>query len=105
MHLNPSFFSSLLLPLPLPLPPLCLSFASACMALGQKGESLCEALGQKGESLCERETTASTKNTYNNYTKLPLISKHVPKHKNQLTLTELGYFLSGLNDGTGWFAK
>jgi len=33
----------------LPLLCLCLSFASACMALGQKGESLCEALGQKGE--------------------------------------------------------
>ncbi len=75
------------------------------MALGQKGESLCEALGQKGESLCERETTASTKNTYNNYTKLPLISKHVPKHKNQLTLTELGYFLAGLIEGDGWFGK
>ena len=41
-------------------------------------------------------TTASTKNTYNNYTKLPLISKHIPKHKSQLTLTELGYFLSQL---------
>jgi len=51
------------------------------------------------------QATASTKNTYNNYTKLPLISKHVPKHKSQLTLSELGYFLAGLIEGDGWFGK
>jgi hypothetical protein len=51
------------------------------------------------------KATASTKNTYNNYTKLPLISKHIPKHKSQLTLTELGYFLAGLIEGDGWFGK
>jgi hypothetical protein len=49
--------------------------------------------------------TASTKNTYNNYTKLPLISKHVSKHKSKLTLGELGYFLAGLIEGGGWFGK
>jgi hypothetical protein len=51
--------------------------------------------------------TASTrpKNTYNNYTKLPLISKHIPKHKSQLTKTELGYFLAGLIEGDGWFGQ
>lgn len=33
------------------------------------------------------KATASTKNTYNSYTKLSLISEHVPKHKSNLTNT------------------
>lgn len=49
--------------------------------------------------------TAVTKNTYNNYTNLPLISEHVPKHKSNLTDKELGYFLAGLIEGDGWFGK
>lgn len=51
------------------------------------------------------KATASTKNTYNSYTKLPLISEHVPKHKSNLTDTEFGYFLAGLIEGDGWFGK
>jgi hypothetical protein len=49
------------------------------------------------------KATASTKNTYNSYTKLPLISVHVPKHKSNLTDNEFGYFLAGLIEGDGWF--
>lgn len=49
--------------------------------------------------------TAVTKNTYNKYTNLPLISEHVPKHKSNLTDEELGYFLAGLIEGDGWFGK
>lgn len=51
------------------------------------------------------KATASTKNTYNSYTKLSLISEHVPKHKSNLTNTEFGYFLAGLIEGDGWFGK
>src|SRR5204862_2245692 len=46
---------------------------------------------------------ASTKNTYNNYTKLPKISEHVTKHKSNLTDLDFGYFLAGLIEGDGWF--
>src|SRR5258705_2135570 len=84
-----------------PLPLLCLCLYGT----RPKGRVALRGTRPKGESLCERETTASTKNTYNNYTKLPLISKHVPKHKNQLTLTALGYFLAGLIEGDRWFGK
>jgi len=50
--------------------------------------------------------TSVTKNTYNKYTNLPLISEHVPKHKSNLTDEELGYFLAGLIEGDGcWFGK
>ena len=51
------------------------------------------------------KATASTNNTYNSYTKLSLISQHVPKHKSNLTDTEFGYFLAGLIEGDGWFGK
>ena len=51
------------------------------------------------------KATASTKNTYNSYTKLSLISEHVPKHKSNLTDIEFGYFLAGLIEGDGWFGK
>lgn len=49
--------------------------------------------------------TAVTKNTYNKYTDLPLISEHLPEHKSNLTNDELGYFLAGLIEGDGWFGK
>ena len=48
------------------------------------------------------KATAITKNTYNSYTKLPLISEHVPKHTaTPLTETDFGYFLAGLIEGDG----
>lgn len=49
--------------------------------------------------------TAVTKNTYNKYINLPLISEHIPKHKSNLKDNELGYFLTGLIEGDGWFGK
>jgi len=48
-----------------------------------------------------RKATAVTKNTYNSYTILPLISEHVSEHKSNLTDNELGYFLAGLIEGDG----
>jgi hypothetical protein len=56
------------------------------------------------------KTTVSTKNTYNNYINLPIISEHVPKHKFKITKfkitdTDFGYFLAGLIEGNGWFDK
>ncbi len=48
---------------------------------------------------------AVTKNTYNKYTDLPLISVHRPEHKSHFTKDELGYFLAGLIEGDGWFGK
>lgn len=48
---------------------------------------------------------AHTKNTYNSYKTLPLISEHVPNHKANLTNNEFGYFLAGLIEGDGWFGK
>jgi len=49
------------------------------------------------------EATAVTKNTYTNYKNLPLISKHIPNHKSNLTDDEFGDFLAGLIEGDGWF--
>ena len=51
------------------------------------------------------KATAVTKNTYNNYKKLPKISEHVPAPAkiNNLTNNEFGYFLAGLIEGDGWF--
>lgn len=49
------------------------------------------------------KATAVTKNTYTNYKNLPLISEHVPNHKNNLTDNEFGWFLAGLIEGDGWF--
>jgi hypothetical protein len=49
------------------------------------------------------KATASTKNIYNNYIKLPKISEHVSKHNSNLTDLEFGYFLAGLIEGDGWF--
>jgi hypothetical protein len=48
---------------------------------------------------------AVTKNTYNSYTKLPLISEHVPTPFNikNLSNNDFGYFLAGLIEGDGWF--
>jgi len=51
------------------------------------------------------KATAVTKNTYNKYTNLPLISEHVSNHKTNLTHEELGHFLAGLIEGDGWFGK
>ena len=51
------------------------------------------------------KATADTKNTYNSYKNLPLISIHVPKHKSNLNDNEFGYFLAGLIEGDGWFGK
>ena len=51
------------------------------------------------------KATAVTKNTYTNYTNLPLISEHVPNHKSNLTDDQLGYFLAGLIEGDGWFGN
>lgn len=51
------------------------------------------------------KATAVTKNTYNSYQKLPLISEHVPKPNKVTNLNdnEFGYFLTGLIEGNGWF--
>lgn len=54
-----------------------------------------------GNFIIRQKATASTKNTYNSYINLPLISEHVPKHKSNLTETEFGYFLAGLIEGDG----
>jgi hypothetical protein len=51
------------------------------------------------------KATAATKNTYTNYKNLPLISKHVPNRKSNLTDQEFGYFLAGLIEGDGWFGN
>lgn len=51
------------------------------------------------------KATADTKNIYNSYTNLPLISEHVNKHQSNFTDTEFGYFLAGLIEGDGWFGK
>jgi hypothetical protein len=51
------------------------------------------------------KATADTKNTYNSYKNLPLISIHVAKHKSNITDNEFGYFLAGLIEGDGWFGK
>lgn len=47
------------------------------------------------------KATADTKNTYNNYTNLPLISERVNKRKSNLTHNDFGYFLAGLIEGDG----
>ncbi len=51
------------------------------------------------------KATAATKNTYTNYKNLPIISKHVPNRKSNLTDQEFGYFLAGLIEGDGWFGN
>nr|YP_010833266.1 LAGLIDADG endonuclease [Agaricus bitorquis]WFG54013.1 LAGLIDADG endonuclease [Agaricus bitorquis] len=53
------------------------------------------------------KATAVTKNTYNSYLNLPLISNHVPTPAKVANLTdnEFGYFLAGLIEGDGWFGK
>jgi len=50
---------------------------------------------------------AVTKNTYNSYLTLPIISEHVPTPAKVANLTdnEFGYFLAGLIEGDGWFGK
>lgn len=51
------------------------------------------------------KATAVTKNTYNSYQNLALISEHVPTPAKIAALTdnEFGYFLAGLIEGEGWF--
>jgi len=51
------------------------------------------------------KATAVTKNTYNNYKNLPLISDHVPTPAKitNLTNNEFGHYLAGLIEGDGWF--
>lgn len=45
-----------------------------------------------------------TKNTYDKDTNyLPWISDHLSKYRTNLTNEELGYFLAGLIEGSGWF--
>lgn len=62
--------------------------------------------GQSAGNFCfSTKATAVAKNTYNKYINLPVISKHVSKHKSNLTLKELGHFLAGLIEGDGWFGK
>lgn len=50
---------------------------------------------------------AVTKNTYNSYLNLPLISQHVPSPAKIANLkdSEFGYFLAGLIEGDGWFGN
>jgi hypothetical protein len=63
---------------------------------------LIEKIGQSaGNFKFSTKTTVATKNTYNKYTNLPLISIHVPSHKSNLTDEELGYFLAGIIEGDG----
>jgi hypothetical protein len=47
------------------------------------------------------KASAVTKNTYNKFSDLPLISEHLPIHKSNLTDEELGHFLAGLIEGDG----
>jgi hypothetical protein len=47
------------------------------------------------------KTTVCTKNTYNNYKNLSLISIHVNKHESNLNDNDFGYFLAGLIEGDG----
>lgn len=49
------------------------------------------------------KATAVTKNTYNKFNYLPLISVHVSDHKTDITDNEFAYFLAGLIEGDGWF--
>lgn len=51
------------------------------------------------------KTTVVIKNTYTNFFNLPLVSEHVPNHRNNFTDDEFGYFLAGLIEGDGWFGK
>jgi len=57
--------------------------------------------GQSAGNLAfSTKATSLAQNTYNN---LPFISEHVPKHKTNLTQTDLGYFLAGLIEGSASF--
>lgn len=49
------------------------------------------------------KASASTKNTYTSFNKLPKISEHIPKYNSNLTDLDFGYFLAGLIEGDGWF--
>ncbi len=49
------------------------------------------------------KATAATKNTYNKYTNLPLVTEHVPGHKANCTDQDFAHFLAGLIEGDGWF--
>jgi hypothetical protein len=63
-------------------------------------------LGQSAGNFGFRiNTMVNSKNVYNSYINLPLISDHVNKHKSDLSENELGWFLAGLTEGDGWFGK
>jgi hypothetical protein len=83
----------------------CLSIPLVFITLGKI--YLKQKLGQSaGNFSFSTKATASTKNIYNSYTNLPLISEDIPKYTaKQLTDTEFGYFLAGLIEGDGWFGK
>lgn len=62
--------------------------------------------GQSAGNFSFRMTaTAISKNTYNKFSNLPLISQHVKSHKSNLNDEDFGYFLAGLIEGDGWFGK
>lgn len=73
------------------------------VALGTIYLSL-KSIGQSaGNFSFSTKATAVTKNTYNKFRDLPVISEHVPKHKTDLTDNDFGHFLAGLIEGDGWF--
>lgn len=61
-------------------------------------------LGQSARNFSfSTKAKAVTNNTYNKFTDLPLISRHVFKHKTDLTNNEFADFLAGLIEGNGSF--
>ena len=84
----------------------CLSNPLAFIALGKiyfitlSGQSA-------GNFSFSTRATAVTKNTYNSYLTLPLISEHVPTPAKVANLTDndFGYFLAGLIEGESWFGQ
>jgi Cytochrome C and Quinol oxidase polypeptide I/LAGLIDADG endonuclease len=84
----------------------CISSPLVFIALGKIYLNQFSLPGQSaGNFSFSTKATASTKNTYNSYTNLPLISEHVPKHKSNLKDNDFGYFLAGLIEGEGWFGE
>ncbi len=57
------------------------------------------------EKIATASAKAMIKNFYTNYSNLPKISEHVPKHISNLTESNFAYFLAGLIEGDGWFGK
>jgi hypothetical protein len=52
-----------------------------------------------------RKVTTNTKNIYNSFNTLPVVSEHVPSHISIINLNDnqFGYYLAGLIEGDGWF--